>query len=103
MGSLTPFCTWAILPDISLCGVALFKQIKSDNQMNPKPRPNHRRYIETLRNMSPEKRLLKAFERSAFTKQLFIQGLRKRFPDLSQEEFQKILLQRLDKCHNKNY
>lgn len=71
--------------------------------MNPKPRPNRKRYIEILRNMSPEQRLLKALELSATTKQLFTQGLRKRFPDISEEEFQKILRQRLDKCHNKNY
>jgi len=62
--------------------------------MNPKPRPNHRKYIQTLRDMSAEDRLLKAFELSDFPKQLFIQGLRKRFPDLSQNEFQKLLLKR---------
>ncbi|MBT3604725.1 MAG: hypothetical protein HOE48_15610 [Candidatus Latescibacteria bacterium] len=71
--------------------------------MNPKPHPNRKRYIEILRNMSPEQRLLKALELSATTKQLFVQGLRKRFPDISEEEFQKILRQRLNKCHNKNY
>jgi len=53
--------------------------------------------------MSPEKRLLKAFELSEFSKQLFIHGLHKRFPNLSDEEFQKLLLERLDKCHNRNY
>jgi len=68
-----------------------------------KKRPNHRRYIQILRQMSPEERLLKAFELSEFGKQLFIHGLRKRFPDLSEEEFRKLLLERLDKCHNRNY
>ncbi len=63
----------------------------------------HRVYIQVLRNMSPEERLLKAFELSEFTKQLFIYGLRKRFPDLSEEEFRKLLLDRLNKCHNRNY
>jgi len=53
--------------------------------------------------MSPEKRLLKAFELSEFANQLFVHGLRKRFPSLSEEAFKKILLERLDKCHNRNY
>ena len=66
--------------------------------MDIKDRPNHRIYIQVLREMSPEKRLLKAFELSEFAKRLFIHGLYKRFPDLSGEEFKKILLERLDKC-----
>jgi len=71
--------------------------------MDIKNRPNHRIYIQVLRKMSPEKRLLKAFELSEFASQLFIHGLHKRFPDLSGGEFKKILLERLDKCHNRNY
>lgn len=71
--------------------------------MNTKERPNHKLYIQVLRQMSPEKRLLKAFELSEFTKQLFRHGLRQRFPDLSDEEFHKLLLERLEKCHNRNY
>jgi len=66
-------------------------------------RPNHRIYIQVLREMSPEERLLKAFELSEFANQLFIHGLHKRFPNLSDEEFKKLLLERLDKCHNRNY
>jgi hypothetical protein len=68
-----------------------------------KERPNHKTYIQILRQMSPEKRLLKAFELSELAKQLFIHGLRKRFPDLPETEFKKLLLKRLDKCHNRNY
>jgi hypothetical protein len=71
--------------------------------MDPKPRPNHQRYLEMLRAMTPEQRLLKAFEMSAFTKALFREGLRKRFPDLSEEEFHKLYLERLALCHNRNY
>ena len=71
--------------------------------MNMKKRPNHEIYIQVLRRMSPEKRLLKAFELSEFANQLFVHGLRKRFPDISEEAFKKILLERLDKCHNRNY
>jgi len=71
--------------------------------MNIKTRPNHKIYIQALRRMSPEQRLLKAFELSDFAKRLFIHGLHKRFPNLDDEEFKKILLERLDKCHNRNY
>ncbi len=68
-----------------------------------KARQNHRKYIQTLRKMSPEQRLLKAFELSEFAKQLFIYGLRKRFPDLSPNAFKRLLMDRLEKCHNRNY
>lgn len=68
-----------------------------------KIRPNHKLYIQVLRGMSPEQRLRKAFELSDFTKQLFMHGLRKRFPDLPDEAFKALLLKRLDKCHNRNY
>ena len=71
--------------------------------MNIKKHPNHKIYIKVLRQMSPEKRLLKAFELSEFANQLFIHGLRKRFPNLQEEEFKKIFLERLDKCYNRNY
>lgn len=71
--------------------------------MNPKQRPNHQRYIEVLRKLTPEQRLLKAFELSSFTKALFIEGLRKRFPNATPEEFKQILLARLELCHNRNY
>jgi hypothetical protein len=71
--------------------------------MNPKPRPNHKRYIQILRQMTPAQRLRKAFELSAFTRALFVHGLRQRFPNLSEEEFHALLLRRLEKCHNRNY
>lgn len=71
--------------------------------MDIKERPNHTIYIQVLRRMSPEQRLLKAFELSEFARELFTHGLRKRFPDLGDEEFKKLLLERLDKCHNRNY
>lgn len=71
--------------------------------MNIKERPNHAMYIRTLRRMSPEARLLKAFELSEFSRQLFLQGLRRRFPNKSDAEIHKLYLERLDKCHNRNY
>ncbi len=71
--------------------------------MDIKERPNHRLYIQVLRQMSPEAKLRKAFELSDFARELFVHGLRKRFPDLSEEDFKKLLLERLEKCHNRNY
>ena len=71
--------------------------------MNIKEHSHHKIYIQVLRQMSPEKRLLRSFELSEFTKQLFIHGLHKRFPNLSGEEFRKVLQEHLDKCHNGNY
>jgi hypothetical protein len=71
--------------------------------MNIKERPNHALYIQTLRRMTPETRLLKAFELSDFSRRLFLQGLRKRFPNMSEAEIHKLYLERLDKCHNRNY
>lgn len=74
-----------------------------DEIMNIKKRPNHKIYIQVLRRMSAEERLLKAFELSEFANQLFIQGLHTRYANLPDEEFKKILMERLDKCHNRNY
>jgi len=71
--------------------------------MGIKERPNHKLYIQALRRMSPEARLLKSFELSQFSRELFIHGLRKRFPHLTEDELKKIYLERLDKCHNRNY
>jgi len=71
--------------------------------MNIKKSQTHKLYIQVLRQMSPERRLLKAFELSEFANQLFIHGLRKRFPNLPDEEFKRILGERLEKCHNRNY
>jgi hypothetical protein len=53
--------------------------------------------------MTPEQRLRKAFELSDITKELFVYGLKKRFPELGDEERKRIYLERLAKCHNRNY
>ena len=65
-----------------------------------KARPNHRQYLEILRRMTPEQRLRKAFELSEFSKSLFVEGLRRRFPDLPPDEFSRLVHDRLAKCHN---
>ena len=71
--------------------------------MSIKQNPNHSLYIRALRRMSAEARLKKAFELTEFSKQLFLHGLRRRFPDLTEEELHKLYLERLAKCHNRNY
>lgn len=71
--------------------------------MDPKPRPNRQLYIETLRRMTPGQRLAKAMELSELGKRLFLHGLRKRFPDLDEQQLRAVYLERIAKCHNRNY
>jgi hypothetical protein len=71
--------------------------------MDPKPRPNHRRYIEILRGMTAEQKLQIVFDLTATVDSLFREGLRRRFPDPNEEELHRIYLKRLEKCYNGNY
>jgi hypothetical protein len=71
--------------------------------MDPKPRPNRKLYIEILRRMTVEQKLQKVFELSEMANTLFRAGLRERFPDATEEELHRIYLERLEKCHNRNY
>ena len=77
--------------------------------MNIKPTPNHREYLLALIKMSAEQRFIKTLELSAISKELFLSGLRKRFPDKTETEIKEIYLQRLSKCYaqhpadNRNY
>jgi hypothetical protein len=71
--------------------------------MNIKPKPNHKIYLETLRRMNNEQKLQKVFELSSFSKNLFREGLRKTFYDLSEEQFNKLFLRRIKKCYNRDY
>ena len=68
-----------------------------------KPRPNHAVYLRTLRAMSPEKRLRKAFELSAFSRSLFRAGLARRFPGLPKTELERLLRDRIERCHNRSF
>ena len=74
-----------------------------NNPMDIKPRPNHLKYLDILRSMTPEQRLLKAFQLSKFSKRLFLAGLRHRFENLSEAELRVLATKRLEKCHNRNY
>lgn len=72
--------------------------------MEASPRdPSHAVYIEVLRRMTPEARLKKTFELGELARELFLHGLRERFPEASQEEIEAIYLERLEKCYNANY
>jgi hypothetical protein len=71
--------------------------------MITKEYPNHNLYMQTLKSMTPEQRLKKAFELSAITKKLFLHGLKKRFPEKNEAEIKAIYLERIAQCHNSNY
>ncbi len=68
-----------------------------------KARPNHGRYLDILRGMTPEQRLRKALELSQTGRELFRQGLRRRYPELAPDELEALLRIRLELCHNRNY
>jgi hypothetical protein len=68
-----------------------------------KPQPNRRLYIETLRAMTSEQRIAKAFELSEMTRDLLRAGLRARYPDASEEELHRFHLRRLQRCRNRAY
>ena len=68
-----------------------------------KPRKNHKIYIQVLRNMTPEQRIMKTFELSKLTRELFIYGLHKRFPDLSEDDIKKLFLECMKKCWKRTY
>jgi hypothetical protein len=80
-----------------------FRQLIDTAMSDPKPRPNRDRYIEALRRMTSEQRLLKAFELTEMSRAAFRQGLRNRHPELSNDELHQMYLDRLAKCHNQNY
>jgi len=53
--------------------------------------------------MTPEQRLRKAFELGASARALFEHGLRQRFPERDDSELARLVRERLDRCHNRNY
>jgi hypothetical protein len=68
-----------------------------------KSRPNHQLYLKVLSQMTPSQRAAKAFELSDLTKRLAREGLRQRFPNLSERELHELFLKQLARCHNQNY
>lgn len=68
-----------------------------------KPEPNRRIYIEILRKMTPEQRIMKAMELTDMAKMLLWEGLKTRYPDMPETELKKIYLKEWDKGYNQNY
>ena len=68
-----------------------------------KPRPHHVTYLRVLRATTPEQPLRNAFELTATARTLFALGLRRRFPDMDEPAFTRLLRQRLDRRQNRNY
>jgi hypothetical protein len=60
--------------------------------MDIKPRPNQHRYIEILRSMTPEQKVLKVFELNALGKELCLTGLRMRHPGMDEKELHRLYL-----------
>ena len=69
--------------------------------MDPKLRPNHQLYLEALRRLTPEQRLLKAFELTELSRELLRAGIWQRFPEAGEAQLQRIYLERLEECHNR--
>ena len=68
---------------------------------DPKPKPSDAIYIEILRKMTLEQRLIQAFELSEFTRELFREVLRQRFPEKT--EIHALFLEKIQQCYNRNY
>jgi hypothetical protein len=71
--------------------------------MDGKPQPNRQIYVAALRRMTPEQRLLKAFELGDLSRDLMREGLRRRFPDAAEDQLRAIYLERLERCHNRRF
>lgn len=70
----------------------------------PSESENDRRaYLNVLRKMTVSEKFNKVMELNELTKSLFRQGLRKRFPEKTEEEIHQLFLERLERCHNSNY
>jgi hypothetical protein len=53
--------------------------------------------------MTPAQRLQKSFELTELSRQLLKDGLRNRHPELNPQELHRLYLDRLARCHNRNY
>jgi len=71
--------------------------------LDPKRRPHHALYMSILRAMSPEQRLRKAFELGQMGRELLRADLRRRNPSCSAQALHALELERLARCHNRNY
>ncbi len=69
--------------------------------VDPKPRPNRQLYLEVLRRLTPEQRLLKALELTELSRELLRAGLRRRYPEAGEAELQRLFLERLARCRSR--
>jgi hypothetical protein len=53
------------------------------------------RYLDTLRRMTPEQRLLKAMELTEECRDLYLAGFRSRYPGLSEAEVKRLAVAQL--------
>ncbi|MBI5230617.1 MAG: hypothetical protein HY876_00420 [Coriobacteriales bacterium] len=67
-----------------------------------KPRVNREVYIETLRRMTTEERLAKAFELSDMTHDALRAGLRQRYPEATDSELEERFRERLERCRSRS-
>jgi hypothetical protein len=66
-----------------------------------KKQPNRGVYIETLRHMTPEQHLEKAFELSDMTHEALRAGLAARHPEATPEALHTMYLERLERCRER--
>ena len=66
--------------------------------MEGKPRPNQRLYTDALRRLTPEQRLMTAFELGDLSRDLLWAGLKRRFPDTSDDRLRVLYVDRIDRC-----
>lgn len=71
--------------------------------MNKTDRQTHKEYIKILKKMTPGERLQKALELSDLTKNLFITGLKMRYPDYSEKDIINLYIEKIHKCHVSDY
>lgn len=88
---------------VSSCKCMDQEKVQKVNKMIRPKSSNHHVYINILRGIDPQKKLLKAFELSSFSKELCFKGLKNRYPWLKEEELMILYGERLDKWHNQNY
>ena len=67
------------------------------------PKLNRALYVEALRNMSPERRLLKAFELTDMTRELLKTGLAQCHPSASTRQLERLYLERLERCRSRTF
>ncbi|MDZ4168511.1 MAG: hypothetical protein U1E26_02485 [Coriobacteriia bacterium] len=67
-----------------------------------KQQPNRRLYIETLRRMTPEQKLLKVDELTETSRELLRAGIAERHPEATEAEQHAIYLERLERCRKRS-